>query len=230
MIKQIYILRHGETDWNVQNKIQGSEADIDMNDNGREQALTTGKYLARYQLDKNFDIVYTSPLKRTVETATIVADEINYTNKIIYCDELKEIRAGLLSGTTEHDRNSDSFVDYNNLILEYKDIIDPINKMKCMVVNQKKISEIYLKETFTDATERINKILQIIKESSDQKILLVTHTNFIKYLYMVLGNTEIYSDGDIRNSPNCKLGYVEYADNKFRIITHPNTVHLKNFD
>lgn len=38
----IYFIRHGETDWNVENKIQGSN-DIDLNENGINQALALGE-------------------------------------------------------------------------------------------------------------------------------------------------------------------------------------------
>jgi uncharacterized phosphatase len=66
----IYLVRHGETDWNRARKIQGS-TDIPLNDLGREQAATTGRLLAR----RPWDGIYASPLSRARETAQIIARE-----------------------------------------------------------------------------------------------------------------------------------------------------------
>ena len=67
----LYLVRHGETDWNAERRIQG-RTDIPLNDTGRAQALTTGKLLAR----RSWDGLYSSPLIRAVETAQIIGDQI----------------------------------------------------------------------------------------------------------------------------------------------------------
>lgn len=67
----IYLVRHGETDWNRERRIQGS-SDIPINANGRDQARTTGKLLARRQ----WDGIFASPLSRAMETAQIIAEQI----------------------------------------------------------------------------------------------------------------------------------------------------------
>jgi uncharacterized phosphatase len=66
----LYLVRHGETDWNAQRRIQGS-TDIPLNEMGWRQAETTGKLLARRQ----WDGVYASPLSRAFDTATVIARE-----------------------------------------------------------------------------------------------------------------------------------------------------------
>lgn len=65
---QIYLVRHGETDWNLQKRIQGS-TDIPLNDTGRAQAAATGRLLAA----RRWDAIITSPLSRAAETAGIIA-------------------------------------------------------------------------------------------------------------------------------------------------------------
>ena len=71
MTTELYLVRHGETDWNQQRRIQGL-TDIPLNDIGREQARATGRLLSR----RSWDGVYSSPLGRALETATIIADEL----------------------------------------------------------------------------------------------------------------------------------------------------------
>ena len=64
----LYLVRHGETDWNRERRIQGS-TDIPLNQTGRSQAASTGKLLA----SRRWDRVITSPLSRAAETAAIIA-------------------------------------------------------------------------------------------------------------------------------------------------------------
>jgi uncharacterized phosphatase len=67
----IYLVRHGETDWNRERRIQGS-SDIPLNSTGRAQAKATGELLSRRQ----WDGIFASPLSRAMDTAQIIADEI----------------------------------------------------------------------------------------------------------------------------------------------------------
>ena len=66
---KLYIVRHGETDWNKARKIQG-RSDIPLNEFGRHLARETAKGLA----DVHFDLCFTSPLSRAKETAQIILD------------------------------------------------------------------------------------------------------------------------------------------------------------
>ncbi|MBK4346886.1 histidine phosphatase family protein [Lacisediminihabitans changchengi] len=67
----LYLVRHGQTDWNLQRRIQGS-TDIPLNDTGRDQARRAGRLLAR----RHWDVLASSPLSRAYETAEIIGAEI----------------------------------------------------------------------------------------------------------------------------------------------------------
>ncbi|WIE63442.1 histidine phosphatase family protein [Curtobacterium sp. MCLR17_036] len=71
MTTLLYLVRHGETDWNAQRRIQGS-TDIPLNDTGRRQAAEAAELLAR----RSFDAVVASPLSRAAETGAIIADRL----------------------------------------------------------------------------------------------------------------------------------------------------------
>ena len=62
----LYIMRHGKTDWNSVNKLQG-RTDIPLNDEGKSMAQSASE---KYK-DVNIDVCYCSPLVRAVETAKI---------------------------------------------------------------------------------------------------------------------------------------------------------------
>jgi uncharacterized phosphatase len=64
----LYLVRHGETDWNRARRIQGA-TDIPLNDLGRRQAAEAGDLLARRRVDR----VVASPLSRAAETGSIIA-------------------------------------------------------------------------------------------------------------------------------------------------------------
>jgi uncharacterized phosphatase len=67
-VTRISLVRHGQTDWNLAKRIQGS-SDIPLNDTGRAQAEATGVAMA----GGSYDAIYASPLGRATETAEIIA-------------------------------------------------------------------------------------------------------------------------------------------------------------
>ena len=64
---KLYMIRHGETDWNKAKRVQG-RADVPINAYGRELAKKTAEGLCKVP----FDLAYTSPLCRAKETAQII--------------------------------------------------------------------------------------------------------------------------------------------------------------
>ncbi len=86
----LYVVRHGQTDWNKKKILLGS-TDIPLNETGRQQALILKEKLK--QID--FDVVIASSLKRAMETAKIATDKSN----IIKNDNFRERIYGNLEGT-----------------------------------------------------------------------------------------------------------------------------------
>lgn len=100
---RLLIVRHGETDCNVQGIIQG-QLDTDLNAVGRKQAEYVGKALSKETIDE----VYTSPLRRAKDTADAIVRHhpscVSSKNSYWLDDRLKERAFGSLEGKT-YDRN-----------------------------------------------------------------------------------------------------------------------------
>lgn len=92
---KLYLVRHGETDWNLENKIQG-QTDTSINDNGREQA----KELAERIKEELGGIkrIYSSRQKRALETAQIIGRMLSVSP--IVQQGLEEICLGAWEGYT----------------------------------------------------------------------------------------------------------------------------------
>lgn len=69
-MKSVYFVRHGESEWNVLNKICGS-TDVPLTDVGREQAAETGREILRQGIQA--DLILCSPLIRAAETAQLIS-------------------------------------------------------------------------------------------------------------------------------------------------------------
>ena len=95
----IYLVRHGETDWNLARRIQGS-TDIPLNNTGRLQAERTGRLLAR----RSWDGMASSPLSRAFETGVIIADAVGIDpSRIHVLDALAERRYGEAEGLDDRE-------------------------------------------------------------------------------------------------------------------------------
>lgn len=81
----IYLLRHGETDWNRAGRLQG-HTDIALNDTGRIQMQHAGEILG--MLDEKIDLILSSPLSRARESAGIVARQLGYPGEEILVEDM----------------------------------------------------------------------------------------------------------------------------------------------
>jgi broad specificity phosphatase PhoE len=92
----ILLARHGETDWNLQRRVQG-HSDTPLNETGRAQARALADELA----DEHLDAVYSSDLARAYETALIVADRKGL--PVTTLRELREKHFGTWEGLTDEE-------------------------------------------------------------------------------------------------------------------------------
>jgi alpha-ribazole phosphatase len=92
----IYLVRHGESLSNVTKRYSGI-TDVELSDNGREQALIAAMNLK----DVNISNIFSSPLKRAFDTAKIISKENNFDiNKIAVEKSLIEVNFGIFENMT----------------------------------------------------------------------------------------------------------------------------------
>ena len=134
----IYIVRHGQTDWNLEGRYAG-RIDILLNSMGIEQANKIKEELKNIKFDK----VFSSPLKRAYETAQIISN-----NEIIEDDRLIERSNGDLEGKLKTDIthkvdfndpnldefNIESIIDFRKRIKSFFDEITTLYKDKNILV------------------------------------------------------------------------------------------------
>ena len=93
---KLYIIRHGQTDWNVVQRIQGSQ-DIPLNEQGRRQAGLLAKAMEERPVEK----IFASPQLRAYETARIVGERQHV--PVVTVPWLMEINYGVWEGRTSEE-------------------------------------------------------------------------------------------------------------------------------
>lgn len=147
---RFYIIRHGQTNWNKKGKIQG-KTDIELNEEGIEQAKEARKILEKYPID----VIVSSPLKRARKTAEI----INEVKKvpIIFDKAIEERGFGEFEGKVRTEIYDDiwnsEILDNFQLNKQYKGV-----------------------ETIQDLCNRVWGLFDELKQDHEYKnILIVTH-------------------------------------------------------
>lgn len=134
----IYVVRHGQTDWNLEGRFQG-RIDIELNEKGRNQAKEIKKNLQGIKFDK----VFSSPLKRAFETAQIITDEpIEIDDRIIErCNgqlegKLKTECEKMVDFTDENEQKLgiETLPDFRGRITEFLDELNQKYKGKNVLV------------------------------------------------------------------------------------------------
>lgn len=103
---KIYLVRHGQTDWNKEKRMQ-CQADMPLNETGIEQAKEVGKLLENV----NYDFIFSSPYIRAKRTAEIANND---RMPIIIDDRLKERQGGIVDGKPFSDFTEEEMEEFFN--------------------------------------------------------------------------------------------------------------------
>jgi len=89
---KLILVRHGETYWNKERRVQGGDSDIELNDTGLEQA----RKLAAFLENEPVTAILSSPMQRTIATAKIIASQ--HQLPVDIDQGLRELKVGELEG------------------------------------------------------------------------------------------------------------------------------------
>lgn len=189
---KIYLVRHGETDWNIERRFQGIE-DIPLNDKGRKQAKDCAKTLVTL----SFSTIYASPLQRAYETATIIADTMNEYHM-------------------QHNDNEPIYtVNEDSRLLERD-----FGKISGLLPEERKAflasGEDANMEEFEHLTKRLMEALRDYQERyQGQNVLVITHGGVINAILHVLSGGEIGTGKTL--VPNTSVTILDDEDGKLKI-------------
>ena len=197
---KLYIVRHGETEWNVIKRFQG-QLNTPLTEKGMEKLGETGKKLKNIL----FDQVYTSELERTVNSAEIILNENNgYKNNKLELQklaELNEVYFGVWQGLT-----------YEEVFLKYP---EEGNNYFYNVKNYK--AENVEAEKLEDALERFLKGINKILDSHESgNILVVTHGTVFEMFMNYVANNSIFDIDERTLMGNGDYKVFSYKDGKFQ--------------
>lgn len=198
----IILIRHGETHWNREGRIQGSEADSDLTPLGREQA----RCLANRLVDDGIRVLYSSDLGRTRATAAPIGAATGLA--IVHDKALRERAYGEFEGRTFAEIESGFPVEYARLRSRDPHYAPPRG------------------ESAAQFRERVlAALLAIAARESGKRVAVVTHGGVLGILYreamgMTLEARRSYSIA------NASLNHFRFADGRWVLVAWGDVAHL----
>jgi len=164
MPKRIILVRHGETDFNREKILQG-QLDTYLNDNGFNQAKKAAQILTKEEIE----VIYSSDLKRTFQTAQIIAGFLKM--EIITTPLLRERTYGDFEGLTKVEIEK----YYKHLPFSWESgFLDSVSRH-------------FKVESDKDLAKRVGKFFKMLKNKhKDKNVLLVIHGGVIWSIFSIL--------------------------------------------
>ena len=195
-MRKLVLVRHGESDWNRQNRFTGW-TDVDLSEKGRQEAAEGGRVLKAEGY--HFDVAYTSVLKRAIRTLWIVLDEMDLMWIPVYRSwRLNERHYGALQGLNKSETAAKFGEDQVKVwrrsydirppALERSDERYPGHDLRYRGLD---VTELPLTECLKDTVERFlpywhGTIAPAVREG--QRVLIAAHGNSLRALVKYLDN------------------------------------------
>ncbi|MCH5270791.1 MAG: histidine phosphatase family protein [Lachnospiraceae bacterium] len=217
----IYLMRHGETDWNKRGCFQG-QMDVPLNDYGRELAEITAEALK----DVQFEAAFCSPLIRAVETANIMlkgqrtAEQPQRCEKqisqekpkvpLITDERLKEINFGIKEGSNIAQMRSDPTEPLYYLLNDPKNYVPP--------EGAESLEEVY-KRSASFMEEKIRPL-----EKQYETILIVAHGVMNRSIINPIAGIPMEDFWSVKML-NCTVAVLSLQDGKFQVVEKGRTYY-----
>jgi probable phosphoglycerate mutase len=204
--KKIYLIRHGQTDYNLKGIVQGSGVDSSLNDTGRAQAAA----FYRAYRDVQFDKIYTSRLKRTGESVQSFLDS----------DIPSEAMGGLNEiswGNKEGQKITPEEDEYYHWMLQQWQLGNTAKRIE-------------FGESPEDVVARQKPVIDLILSRPEEStILICMHGRALRILLCQLLHYPLKSM-DLFEHENLGLYLLNFTGTMFAIEKHNDTQHLKNLE
>lgn len=198
---RICIIRHGETDWNVEKRIQG-HTDVPLNANGRAQALA----MAFNAAHQRFQAIYSSDLARTVDTAKPLAQREDQDVKLL--PQLRERHYGVFQGITAAQGAARYPVAYAHYVardLEYN---------------------FETGESLHQFADRVTEGIDwLVRHHAGQTIAAVSHSGVLDVVYRRATGRPLHTPRDFK-MPNCALNWFRFDGHGWHLETWGDRHHL----
>lgn len=204
MDKLIYILRHGETDFNKMRMMQGKSINAPLNDTGFIQAE---KFFNFYRVIP-FNIVYSSDLLRSIQS---VQGFIDLGIKHVIDPRIAEISWGIHEGQTF---NEEMLITFRKMIDDWCE-----GNMEACIPQG---------ETGKELFDRLSDFAAYLKQSNHKSILISTHGRALKMLLTILLE-EPLAAMETYHHDNTGLYILRLDQNKFTLVKNNDTEHLNTF-
>ena len=200
---QVYIVRHGETEWNAQGRIQG-HSDIPLSDNGRAQAQSVARRLSGIP----FSVAYASDLSRTHETAQIILGDA--ATALRTTPQLREYSKGVFEGLTV-DEYARQYPDQYQASLQNDLDFAPTGG-----------------ETIRETSIRMSRFVdETLQNHQDETTLVVGHGGSLRSLIVALLALPLEANWKFVMD-NCALSLVHTYPNNAVLHLYNDTAHLNN--
>jgi len=163
---KLIFVRHGQTDWNVQGKIQGSY-DSELNSTGINQAMKLSEKLL--SLNYKFSKIYSSPQKRALKTAEILSKSSNV--DYVLMKDLQEMNIGKWEGLSWKEVEEKYPTEYKKWYLNRRYTKTPDG------------------ESYENMLERVLKSIDKIINENTHDVVIVSHSAVIMCLQCYVTNT-----------------------------------------
>jgi len=198
---RICFIRHGETDWNVEKRIQG-HTDIELNETGRSQALAMAFNAAHHR----FHAIYSSDLARAKETAQVLAQREEHEVKLL--PQLRERHYGIFQGITAAqgaERHPAAYAHYTARDLDYA---------------------FETGESLRGFAERVAEGVDwLVRHHSGQTIAAVSHAGVLDILYRRATGRPLETPRDFK-IPNCALNWFHFDGQGWHLEAWADRHHL----
>jgi broad specificity phosphatase PhoE len=202
----LYLIRHGETEWNKMQRSQGCSNDIPLSEDGRMQAAAVAQRLK----NEKIDMFFSSNLIRANETARIIA-KLHNKNVDIF-NEFRELNMGCWEG------------------LCFEDIKNKYSETLKIWRESPHLAKIPMAETILELRERsMGKLIEILNAYPDKNILIVSHGITIKTIITSIMGIELSNLHKI-SQDNTALNIFEYINGVFYTKLINDTCHLKSIN